>query len=119
MQINFTPFPTIVTERLLLRAITVNDANEIFFLRSNTELLTYLDKAPEKSVEETLSFIESVQKDIENNDSILWGISLKETNIIVGTICYWRIEKQHYESSLLFLTTWITVMHKVICNCRR
>lgn len=100
LQLNFTPFPTIVTERLLLRSITVNDVNEIFFLRSNKELLTYLDKAPEKSVEETLAFIESIQKNIENNDSILWGISLKETGIIVGTICYWRIEKQHYRAEI-------------------
>jgi [ribosomal protein S5]-alanine N-acetyltransferase len=100
LQLNFTPFPTIVTERLLLRALTTDDVNEIFTLRSNEGLLIYLDKAPEKSVEETFLFIESIKKNIENNDSILWGIALKESGIIVGTICYWRIEKQHYRAEI-------------------
>ena len=48
LELNFTPFPVLSTERLQLREITADDANEIFFLRSDKEVLKYLDKEPTK-----------------------------------------------------------------------
>jgi ribosomal-protein-alanine N-acetyltransferase len=100
LQVKFSPFPAIVTERLVLREVTLNDVNEILFLRSDANVLTYLDKAPEESVEETISFLGRIKKDMENNDGILWGIAFKESDIIIGTICYWRIEKAHYRAEI-------------------
>ncbi len=100
LQPNFSPFPTIATERLLLREITTADANEVFFLRSDAGLLTYLDKAPEKSVDETIAFLSIIKKNLEDNDGILWGITLKGSNIVIGTICYWRMQKQHYRAEI-------------------
>jgi ribosomal-protein-alanine N-acetyltransferase len=82
LEVNFTPFPTIATERLLLREVTTDDAKEIFFLRSDEEVLKYLDKTPAKSVDQAFEFIKRIKNDLDNNDSILWGIALKETNII-------------------------------------
>jgi [ribosomal protein S5]-alanine N-acetyltransferase len=100
LQLNFTPFPILSTERLLLRAITNDDANEIFFLRSDKEVLRYLDKAPAKSVDEAKEFIERIKKDQANNDGILWGITLKDNPLIIGTIGYWRMQKEHYRSEV-------------------
>lgn len=100
LQPNFHPFPVLKTQRLVLREVTSNDANEIFFLRSDAGLLTYLDKAPEKSVDETIAWIEMIKKNKEDNDGILWGIALKGSNIIIGSICYWRMQKQHYRAEI-------------------
>jgi len=97
---NFSPFPTIITERLSLREITTADANEIFFLRSDSGLLTYLDKAPEKSVDETIAFIGRIKKNLEDNEGILWGIALKGSDTIIGSICYWQMQKQHYRAEI-------------------
>jgi ribosomal-protein-alanine N-acetyltransferase len=46
MILNFTPFPVLETNRLLLRQVTLQDAPEIFFLRSNPDVLKYLDREP-------------------------------------------------------------------------
>lgn len=100
LQVNFTPFPTIATERLLLRESTTNDANEIFFLRSDKAVLKYLDKIPEKSVDETVEFIGRIKKDIDNNDGITWGIALKDSDIVIGSICFWRMQKEHYRAEI-------------------
>lgn len=100
LQPNFSPFPIITTERLVLREITENDANEIFFLRSDANILTYLDKEPEKSVDETIAFIDRVKKGQLNNDSVLWGITYKENDSVIGTICYWRMQKEHYRAEI-------------------
>ena len=100
LQPNFSPFPIITTNRLLLREITEKDANEIFFLRSDTNILTYLDKEPEKSVDETIAFIDRIKKGQLNNDSILWGITHKESDTVIGTICFWRMQKEHYRAEI-------------------
>lgn len=100
LQPNFSPFPIITTNRLLLREITEKDANEIFFLRSDANILTYLDKEPEKSVDETIAFIDRIKKGQLNNDSILWGITHKEGDTVIGTICFWRMQKEHYRAEI-------------------
>ncbi len=100
LELNFTPFPILSTERLLLRAITTDDANEIFFLRSDKEVLKYLDKEPAKSIDEAKEFIERIKKDQANNDGILWGITQKDNHLIIGTIGFWRMQKEHYRSEV-------------------
>jgi ribosomal-protein-alanine N-acetyltransferase len=37
LNLNFTAFPKLVTERLILRQLEAEDANEIFALRSSDE----------------------------------------------------------------------------------
>lgn len=100
LQPDFTPFPVITTGRLILREITTKDAPDIFFLRSNEAVLKYLDKEPEKSVEATIAWIELIKQNQENNDGILWGITFKESDIVIGTICYWRLVKEHYRAEI-------------------
>ncbi|MBL0356759.1 MAG: GNAT family N-acetyltransferase [Chitinophagaceae bacterium] len=100
LQLNFTPFPILSTERLVLRAVEQTDANEIFFLRSDQRVLQYLDKAPATSDEEAKDFINLIQQDQLNNNSILWGITLKNKPLIIGTIGYWRMQKEHYRAEI-------------------
>lgn len=100
LQLNFSPFPVLFTERLQLRAVIAADAKEIFFLRSDKQVLRYLDKQPAKSVEEAVEFIERIQKDLQNGDGILWGIALKDNPAIIGSIGFWRMEKEHYRAEI-------------------
>jgi ribosomal-protein-alanine N-acetyltransferase len=100
LTVNFTPFPTIHTERLALRELEAADVNEIFFLRSDMDVLKYLDKEPEKSVDEAKKFIESIKENTIHNNSILWGIALRESHEIIGSICFWRILKEHYRAEI-------------------
>ena len=50
LELNFSPFPELRTERLFLRKLTKNDAKEIFFLRSNEDVLHYIGREPAKSI---------------------------------------------------------------------
>lgn len=100
LQPDFTIFPVIITERLLLREITTQDAGDLFSLRTDKSVLKYLDKEPDKSLEETIALINTVKKNKEDNDGILWGITLKDDEKIIGTICYWRLQKEHYRAEI-------------------
>ena len=100
LTLNFDPFPLITTERLILREVDKNDANEIFFLRSDEEVLKYLDKAPAKSIEEALLFIDNITYSQKNTECITWAIVLKGSSNLIGTICLWNIQKQNYRTEI-------------------
>lgn len=104
LELNFTPFPELKTERLLLRRLEKKDANELFFLRSNKDVLRYLGKEPAASVKEVEEFIERINKAADQNESILWGIALlSEPTVIIGTICLWNFKKENYRAEIGFL----------------
>ena len=84
---NFTPFPILTTERLTLRQLSTDDRQNIFTLRSDTEINKYLDREPSKTIEDAINFIKKVNDNIKNNNSIYWAISLTSTKTFVGTIC--------------------------------
>jgi [ribosomal protein S5]-alanine N-acetyltransferase len=101
LQPNFDPFPELSTERLLLRRITMEDAPEIFFLRSDQTILQFLSKEPAANLKEAEEFITRINNDIDNNDAIMWAITLKENpSKAIGSICFWRMLKEHYRSEI-------------------
>lgn len=101
LELNFTPFPELTTGRLLLRKLTPHDANAMFFLRSNEDVLRFLGKEPAKSISEAEEFIGKINKSIGENESILWGIAfLPEPSAIIGTICLWNFQKENYRGEI-------------------
>jgi ribosomal-protein-alanine N-acetyltransferase len=100
LSLNFNPFPTLHTERLVLREVSAGDAAEIFFLRSNEQVLQYLDKAPATSVEEAAAFIQRIQEDQSKTAGILWGITVKNSPNIIGTVGFWQMQKEHYRAEI-------------------
>jgi ribosomal-protein-alanine N-acetyltransferase len=84
---NFTPFPTLTTERLTLRQLSTDDQQNILALRSDAEINKYLDREPSKTIEDAVNFINKINDHIKNNISIYWVITLTGAKIFVGTIC--------------------------------
>ena len=84
---NFTPFPILTTERLTLRQLSTDDGQDIFALRSDTDINKYLDREPSKTIEDAINFINKVNDNIKKNNAIYWVISLTSTKKFVGTIC--------------------------------
>lgn len=91
---NFTPFPILETERLLLRAIETNDALDIFVHRSDDRVNTYLNDWRFTSIKQSQAFIERIQKEVAENKTILWVITQKGHHKFLGTICLWNISMQ-------------------------
>lgn len=104
LELNFTPFPELKTERLLLRKLTTDDADELFFLRSNEDVMRYLGREPAKSVAEAEDFINKINKGIDKNEAIIWGIALlNERAKIIGTICFWNIKVENYRAEIGYI----------------
>ena len=98
---DFTPFPELKTERLLLRRITMDDAAAIFFLRSDEMVLKFIGKEPAASIEEAKAFIQRVNDAVDANESIIWAITLPDNpEEVIGTICYWRLQPENYRAEI-------------------
>ncbi len=96
----FRPFPILKTSRLNLRDISVADTDEIFLLRTDTSVLRFLDRPAAASVKEALIFINQNTTCITENESILWGITLPPEDTVIGTIAFWRLEKENYRAEI-------------------
>jgi ribosomal-protein-alanine N-acetyltransferase len=62
----FTPFPTLTTERLTLRQLEINDEQEIFTLRSDSEINKYLDRQISNPIDDARNFINKVNENTNN-----------------------------------------------------
>lgn len=101
---NFSPFPEIETQRLLLRRMTIDDAEVILYLRSNDEVMKYIDRERTKSIEEAKSFIDKIDASLNSNNGVMWGIMLKEKpRTLIGNIGYWRLIKEHYRAEVGYM----------------
>jgi ribosomal-protein-alanine N-acetyltransferase len=79
----------------------MEDAPEIFFLRSDPAILQHLGKKPAATMKEAEEFIELVTANTANNEAIIWAIVLKEdVSTTIGTICFWRLDKAHYRAEI-------------------
>lgn len=92
---NFTPFPILTTERLTLRQLIINDEEEIFALRSDSEINKYLDRELSNSIEDARNFINKVNENINKYISLYWAITFREKNILIGTICLYSFSHEN------------------------
>ena len=86
-------FPTLITERLLLRQLKTTDDQAVFKIRSSEIVYKYIAKQNQNKIEEAQEFIAKTNKGIANGEFMYWAITLKESQELVGTICLWNFSK--------------------------
>ena len=97
---NFTPFPVLKTERLALRQLVSSDDNEIFALRSDDNVNKYLGRKPSKSIDDAKTFIQTINKNIQENNSIYWAITLNNNDKLIGTICLYDFSDDNLKAEI-------------------
>ena len=95
---SFLPFKNLESQRLILRRITAADVNEIFALRSNTEVMKYVPRPLCISIDEAKVLVNTIDKKLETNEGINWAITLKGNNILIGIIGHYQIKWEHFRS---------------------
>ncbi|MDQ3051447.1 MAG: GNAT family N-acetyltransferase [Bacteroidota bacterium] len=102
ISLNFTPFPVIETDRLILRKIRMDeqDKKDLLSLRTDPIVNRYIDRPMMTSMEEVVSLIQLILDGESKNDSINWVITLKNSDRMIGTICFWRMMKEDFRAEL-------------------
>lgn len=93
-----TPFPVLTTERLTLRQLVTSDEQEIFTLRSDSEINKYLDRQISNTIDDARNFINKVTE----SGSFYWAITLSGKNILVGTICLFGFSDENDKCEIGF-----------------
>lgn len=104
LSFNFTPFPVLRTDKLLLRQMTLADAFGVYELRSNEEIMQYINRLLTKTVEEAENWIRIILEALAKNEGITWCIALKDKpDDHVGSIGLWRIEKENHRAEIGYM----------------
>ncbi|WP_088042851.1 GNAT family N-acetyltransferase [Bacillus sp. EAC] len=90
----FSPFPKLLTDRLVLRQMNSDDIHEIFALRSDKLVSELINRPIAKDVKEALDYIQMINEGISRNDWVLWAITLHDSNQLIGTICLWNFSTE-------------------------
>jgi ribosomal-protein-alanine N-acetyltransferase len=102
LQLNFTPFPVLTTQRVVLRQLIADDEQNLFMLRSNEQVNKYLDRAIPHSPADVRPFIEKINNAIGNNETIYWAIAQKDDDKLIGTITLWNISVKNNMAEIGF-----------------
>lgn len=92
---NFSPFPVLTTERLVLRQLLESDIEEIFLLRSDPVINKYLNRRPSKVPADALNFIIAINDGIAKNENLYWAITNVDSQKLIGTICLFDFSDEH------------------------
>lgn len=80
--------PTLETERLILRRITMRDAKDIFAYSKDPEVARHVLWSAQKDIGEAKDYCRFMMKRYRNDQPSSWGIIEKATGKLVGTIGY-------------------------------
>lgn len=103
LDINFLPFIELETERLLLRRVVTDDADQVFALRSDPETMKYIPRPLVTSKEEALEHIKMIDDKIESGEGINWAITLKGDPKLLGIIGHYRIKPENYRAEIGYM----------------
>jgi ribosomal-protein-alanine N-acetyltransferase len=103
LNISFSPFPVLETSRLQLRLMVNEDAPALFALRSDPLVMQHIGRAPARSMDDVYRLISNIDQLLFENAGINWAICLKEPAEMIGTICFWKVHKEHHRAELGYL----------------
>ena len=103
LEINFQPFPNLFLQHYTLRQVTAEDAIEIFAMRSQPEVMKYLDRAPATSIDDAIKLINTYTDLLAKNEAINWAICLKDNPCLIGNICLWQIQKDNHRAEVGYM----------------
>lgn len=87
--------PTLETERLILRRITMKDAQDIFEYSKDAEVARHVLWNAQKELSEAKEYCRFMMKRYRQDLPSSWGIIDKTTGRLVGTIGYMEYREEH------------------------
>jgi ribosomal-protein-alanine N-acetyltransferase len=92
--------PTLVTDRLILRKMTPNDAEAVFAYASDPEVTRYVVWETHRSIEDSKALLDLVTSKYESGGEPEWGIVYKGDHRFVGTCGIVSWEPYHARAEL-------------------
>src|SRR5688572_20483158 len=88
----FEIFPNLETERLILNEITMGDLEDFHAMRSDNRIMQFIPGRLAKTKQDSIEVIQRSHNLLSEGNNISWGIRLKETGQLIGSIGFYRIQ---------------------------
>lgn len=90
-------FPTLTTERLVLRELLLTDAADILIFRGDPEVQQY-DHPPIHTLQEAIDFIEEMRQACATQQQQMWAVTVKGNVTVIGLVSlrYWNHRGDRY-----------------------
>jgi ribosomal-protein-alanine N-acetyltransferase len=92
--------PTLETERLILRKLTMDDAEDIFAYASDPEVTAYMLWDTHATIDDSKNFIRFTLDRYEKDEAGEWGIILKETGRLIGCAGFVRTDMKNRRTEI-------------------
>ncbi|MCF7792275.1 MAG: GNAT family N-acetyltransferase [Victivallales bacterium] len=93
-------FPTLTTDRLLLKKLDMSDRENMFSLKSDRETARAMGELPYENTEKAEELIINCQYAYEFKMGINWSIYLKYEFFFIGYIGIWKIDREHFRGEI-------------------
>lgn len=104
LEINLHQLPEIKTNRLLLRQQQLTDAPMLYQLRTNTEVMRYIDRPRPKDVQESETFIQTINDNFHKDRNMIWAITLKANpDHMIGNLGFWRTDLANHRAEIGYM----------------
>jgi len=93
-------FPNLTTDRLFLRELREDDAEEIFRLRSDPNVNELIGRKPAVTLDDAREFIKRIHANSATREGLMWVITLPGNPKLIGTVVYWPIEWENNKAEI-------------------
>jgi [ribosomal protein S5]-alanine N-acetyltransferase len=100
LEIKLAEFTALETANLILRKMTYEDTDTFFELRSDEYVLAFIQKNKPANKVEITNLIATINKEFDANNAFTFAITKKKDNSLIGTIGFWRIDKQNHRAEI-------------------
>ncbi len=90
----------IETDRLTLRRLSMADDVAMFDYASNPEVTRHVSFPTHRSIEDSRAFLKIVMAQYEQNEPSVYGIILRETGNLIGTIGLLNWSRVHFRTEI-------------------
>lgn len=94
-------FPLLKTDRLVLRRVLKQDAEDLYRILGDEEIMRYFGAETYTSIEQMLDMIAWYDYSYRERDAVRFGIALKGTDRLIGTCGFHSWEPTEYRAEVV------------------
>ena len=99
MTFDYSAFPLLITDRIILRELRNEDAADLLVFRSDPEVQRF-DSEPLQTLEQSAALIDEVRDDYAAETAVQWALALKSSGRAGGLFGYHNWDRYHRRAGI-------------------
>jgi ribosomal-protein-alanine N-acetyltransferase len=96
---DYSAFPVLITDRIILRELRTEDAADLLVFREDSEAQRF-NSEPLQTLEQSAAFIDEVRGEHAAETAVPWALTLKSSGLVVGLFGYRNWDRFHRRADI-------------------